>query len=131
MSTTYRLSGRQAKEMLTRGRPLRLAIPVPLDEPADPLAYCRSVLRDVGGLVRSAEPQAVAVTPSTGTDGLTGCLGVLLSPEDAASTLHVCVDVYVVEVAPDSPRGRPSLLQWPGSAHCGDKIWPRPKGGSE
>ena len=53
---TYRLSGRQAKELLSRGQCLRIAVPEPPDlrDDADLLAFARRAIPAVAADVVSA-----------------------------------------------------------------------------
>ena len=125
---TYRLSGRQAKELVARGQSLRIAIPEPPDLPddCDLLAFARESLPAVSGEIVEAERIELSVEPPTGP-GLTGVIG---SIQERPGGLSWLVPAVVVTIRPAAhQRGRVDKIQWPASAHCGAQRWP--KGGDD
>jgi len=69
VTVTYHLSNTQRKELLDRGSPLLLALPVPLDRPADLVAWARSVLEpDIAPLVAEAQRRSIWVAIFSGRD---------------------------------------------------------------
>lgn len=120
---TYRLSGRQAKEITARGQALWIAIPEPPDLPpgADLLAFARAALPDPGGEIVSAEQMELSVEPPCGP-GLAGVLGAIQSRPSGLSWL---VAAIVVQIRPARVQGEITKIQWPVSAHLGDLRWPR------
>lgn len=123
---TYRLSGRQAKELIGRGRQLRIAIPEPseLAYDADALAFARDSLPDVAAYVVEATREEVAVYPPSGS-GLAGVIG---SIQAEPQGLHWLVPAIVATLRPEHCQGRTPTIQWPASAHLGDLRWPRRAG---
>jgi hypothetical protein len=122
----YRLSSRQAKDLLLNRKPLTIALPAPIEEPEDWLAWARGAILDHGELITSAEPDMIDVAPNPHRSGLEGYLGAILTEGDPAQTLTLSVDVVVCELRP-SGRGKPAepcRLQWPGTAVRGDAVWP-------
>lgn len=128
----YRLSNRQKKELLIRDRMIVVAIPATweaceMDE--RPTVDLRDwAAARIEGIERSQIVSAllldVVVEPKRGGDGLTAILGMITDP--APGRLQIVVSVVAVTLcATARPRHAPTPLAWPGSARCGDMIWPR------
>lgn len=120
MDITYYLSNNQRKELLTRGRRLRLAIPVPLDD-CDLEEFASKVLdSELSDLVSEVEDREVRVNPCAGkTDtSLAGLLGQIV-PDDYRGTPLFSVQIAVVVVTLTPPRCRGSVpgIHWPGRVH--------------
>jgi len=128
MRVTYRLSGRQAKELVARGQQLRIAIPEPLDLPddCDLLAFARDSLPASGGEIVEAERIELSIEPGAGP-GLTGLIGAIQEQPRGFGWL---VPAVVVTIRPAKRQGRVDKIQWPASAHSGELRWPR-KGGDD
>lgn len=113
---TYLLSNRQRKELMVRGRRLDLAIPSPLHKVPDLVEWAKAVLpTDVHQYVRSAERQAIVVTPRIdGThETLTDVLGAIVVADGSPRRFTAQVIAVVVELSPDNARHSPIDLQWP------------------
>ena len=117
---TYRLSGRQAKELLGRGQVLRVAVPWPPGSEAAPLEIARTALPDVAAYVVAADECELCVTPPGGP-GLTGYLGRI---QDQPYGLCWLLPAVVATLRTPSARGKPGPIQWAGTAYCSDKRWP-------
>lgn len=122
----YRLSQRQAKDLLLNRKPLLIALPAPIEEPEDWLAWARGAILDHGYLIVSAEPEMINVAPNPHRSGLEGYLGAIITDADPAMTLTLGVDAVICQML---PPGKDSLadacrLQWPGVAVRGDSVWP-------
>lgn len=125
---TYRLSGRQAKEITARGQVLWIAIPEPHDLPrgTDLLEFARASLPDPGGAIVAAEQMELTVEPPSGP-GLAGVLG---SIQARPSGVHLIVAAIVVEIRPARVQGESRNIQWPMFAFdAHGRRWP--KGESE
>ena len=123
----YRLSQRQAKDLLLNRRPLTIALPAPIDEPQDWLAWARGAILDHGELITSAVPEVISVAPNPHRSGLEGYLGAILTDADPAQTLTIGVDAVVCELWPGGFAklgGEMVRMQWPGVAVRGDAVWP-------
>lgn len=121
---TYRLSGRQAKELLTRGQQLRIAIPEPpgLAYDSDLLEFARASLPDVATYITEAVCEDLLVEPPSGP-GLTGVLGSIQAEPTGMCWL---VPAVVATLRPVHCRGRTANIQWPASAHDEHgRRWPR------
>lgn len=116
MSSLTKLSNAQRKELLVRGRPLRIALPAPDAEDYDPRAFALRALPEIepGWTVR-AEERTLPVDPRVRSAGVSQWLGTPLAEQDCATRWHVLVVCVVVELqAVASPRQPPGLVQWPG-----------------
>jgi hypothetical protein len=118
---TYRLSNRQRKELLVRGRPLAIALPLSSTEPvAGPLALARSLLPEIDGAagerIIAAEVVLIRVSPGDGRagSGLTARLGQI---SDDPARWCVTHEVLVADIVPRRPRGEPLPMQWPAAVH--------------
>lgn len=122
----YRLSSRQAKDLLLNRKPLTIALPAPIEEPDDWLAWARGAILDHGELVTSAVPEVISVAPNPHRSGLEGYLGAIITDDDPAMTLTMGVDAVVCELRPAGRGkiGETVRLQWPGTAVRGDAVWP-------
>lgn len=119
--TTYQLSSRQRRE-LSNGKVIRIALPNPEDEPAEPEAWARSILdMPAGTIVRSCEQHNVPVSPLHRGGGLSQLFGELCDTSGRVEYyLVLFVEVIIVELAAgDAPRGR-LRTQWPGSVRLPD-----------
>ncbi|HVC93587.1 MAG TPA: hypothetical protein VND64_07850 [Pirellulales bacterium] len=131
MNVTYRLSGRQRKELLARGTSLFVAIPAPADRDYDPLAFARAALPEVRELVVSAEEREISVQPlDRGDAGLASILGGIVQGDRGHDwTVQVAVVIATVR----TPGGRPrhqQKWQWPGGAvEFGGRQYGAQKGG--
>lgn len=127
MTAIYHLSGRQAKELHSRGSELRLAIPRPLDSNDDdcPREFARRSLPGVEPeRIVAAEWSAVPVGPPSG-DGLSAVLGVILDAETAKHEWHWVVDVCEVTLAPRIVRHVATRIKWPGKCEFAGWSWPK------
>lgn len=114
----YRLSNRQRKDLLLRGRPLAIALPI-AEEVRDTLAVARRLLPeidgDIGALISHIDLATICVAPISGRDGegLTALLGRIVDEPRH----HWCIthEVLIVEISPRRPRGTMLPLQWPGA----------------
>ena len=126
MRIAYYLSARQAKELLTRGCELRIAIPEPplTEDDDDPLEFARISLPSVEPHhVVAAEWDTIWVGIGSGP-GLTGLLGAILD-SSRLDTLVRCVAVCVATLrTPHCRRSGAAPIQWPGSARLGEQRWP-------
>lgn len=121
----YRLSNGQRKELLVRGRQLRIALPVPPVEPPIPLAWARSVLTaDIASLAIEARVGWLWVQMLRPREpkGLGGHLGVIV--DDPLGTLCQCVRVVLVTLRPDHCRHTKHAIQWPGSVVFLGAVYP-------
>ena len=123
---TYHLSNTQRKELLDRGSPLLLALPVPLDRPADLVAWARSVLElDVAPLVAEAQRRSIWVAIFSGRDRetLTGQFGRILH-DNPQGTFTLRVEVIAATIKPDKPRNPTRPLSWPAWVQFGEDQYP-------
>lgn len=116
MKITYHLSSGQRKELLVRGRPITLLLPVPPIEIDDPVDWARSVLpADLRPLVRSAAEEEVLVSPHSmrarRAENLTELLGAIVG--ESVRAWLVTMIVVRVELSPAEPRGKALPAQWP------------------
>lgn len=122
---TYHLSNAQRKELLVRGTPLAIALPTPIDDPPDWLAWARAALGDEGQYVsRRPEIISMAVGPRKSDAGLTSVIGGFVD----ALTEPFCwlVEVAIVELdPPTAPRHKRAKVQWPGSVQTKYGRWPK------
>ena len=113
------LSNRQRKELLVRGREIRIAIPAPPDSqswtPGEALKFARAVLVGLeSATVTSARRGEIRVVPGGGDEGgLTSLLGAM-RPIDA-DEWTIGVTVIDATLSPQSARGTQMPLQWPHS----------------
>jgi hypothetical protein len=117
MPTIYYLSSRQAKELLIRGRPLRIAVPAPPGPTPDPLDWARSVLDpQLRPMARDARRMIVRAVPYLGGEmcGITEIIGRFAA--DHERDWSVGVEVVALTLAPTRPREAMARTQWPG--HC-------------
>lgn len=113
----YNLSNSQRKELLIRHQPLEIAVPAPVQDPPDWLAWARWSLCDDGQYVQSADPDVVLVEYMPGGGGLTSILGRILPDGQESQCLHWWVEIVRIRLdPPGKPRHRRSALQWPVSA---------------
>lgn len=120
----YHLSNAQRKELLVRAVPLAIAIPAPMDDPDDWLAWAQESLGDEGQYVhRIPEVCTLPVGPLKSDAGLTSVIGGFVSP---AEGFYWRVEVAIVELDPPcTPRGKRVRVQWPGSVQDNFGRWPR------
>jgi len=120
MKVSYSLSNHQLKELLTRGRPLLLALPLPPNEVTDPADWARSVLPlELRGYVVSAEEQEVRAAPKVCPQGsgpggeyrLADVLGDIARAE----RWTVGIACIVARLEHGQPRGSPIGPQWPAN----------------
>lgn len=124
---SYRLSNRQAKELLVRGQQLVIYLPCPaVPDPGDARDFARSSLDVEQHLVDDADWVDVAVQPGAGGEGLDGLLGQILTDEQAATRWHVTLVVCAATLIPPRCRGSIDRPQWPGSVIYGEYRFPRP-----
>ena len=140
----YYLSTSQIKQLTASGREFRIALPTPLEEPADLFTWARDAIEQYGGLIESVELVTVSVVFKAGKDGLEGCLGQICSEVDPAdgsiidtfgaeAMLSLRCEVLLCSLVPENPRHGPAMgnegykIQWPGKALRGDQRWPLPK----
>lgn len=115
MPTIYYLSGRQAKELLIRGRRLNIALPTPPMPQTDWIAWARSVLDpEIRSYVVAAIRDEVRVRP-TGDGGLAEWIGQIDLDADARYWTFA-VAIIRVSLSPPHPRGETPKIQWPH--HC-------------
>lgn len=110
---TYHLSRAQAKQLIERGGQLMVALPLPLDDPPDLLAWARERLPDFARYVRSVGPSEVACCRSNQPDpSVEGLIGTICTDWSNDWPRWV-VAVAVCHLAGDRPRHMPSRIQWP------------------
>lgn len=114
---TYTLSNRQRKELLVRGRPLQIAIPLGPDD-VDPIGWARASLPEDEEWIESAECAEI-IACASGTSGLNGMLGEI--QDDYATALRkrlppMCISVVIATLVPPSIRNGTMQIQWPGRA---------------
>lgn len=125
---TYRLSGRQVKEIGARGQRLRIAIPEPPDLPddVDLIEFARAALPGAPGEIVEAERTELTVEAAPGTPGLAGVLGAI---QERPRGLSWLVPAIVATIRPAFDQRRQQMdqrIQWPASAHDEDgRRWPR------
>lgn len=113
MSTKFRLSSAQLKE-LQRGNRVKIALPIPPEEPPDLLAWARASLPEVDPRrIRRATIAQITVAPGGATDGLQGRLGVILHEHMTRDLLTLQVLVCVVDIAQTSDPKSTYPLRWP------------------
>ena len=106
------LSARQAKELVDRATPIRLAIPMPPDEPRDLVAWARERIPDHARYVRRAEAYEVFCAPNRADGNLAGVIGQIEEWRD--DQLRWIVPVVLVHLDPERPRHPPTKIAWPG-----------------
>lgn len=123
----YVLSNRQRSQLLVRHTGLAIAIPLPLNDPVDWLAWARDCLGDAGQWIVSVDTQDCCVVYS-GADGLNGVIGEIV-PSPPAGDLYWMVGVAVVLLdPPGQSRHARERLQWPAAAITPNGRWPREAG---
>lgn len=108
-----------------RGTPLAIALPVPMHDPPDWLAWAKEALGDEGRYVtRKPEVMSLAVGPLKSDAGLHSVIGGFVDAKTEA--FYWLVEVAVVELdPPTSMRHKRSKVQWPGSVQTEYGRWPR------
>lgn len=116
LTVEYRLSRRQAKEFVTRGRQLLLALPLPAFDPGDLLRFARRALPSIDpARITSAEERELACDPTSASPGgVTGFLGPILAPGLKYKLWHVCIPCCVVTLTPERGHSSAGKIQWPG-----------------
>lgn len=124
MKISYDLSSRQRKELIERGRNLRIALPLPeqWQDRDDPLAYARSVLRGIDrAWVRSADIIELPVVAPLGHAGggppssLAGLWGSIAGDGECETKFVFLVIAIEARISSsDSPR-REGHVQWPAA----------------
>ena len=123
MSMTYHLSNRQRKELTQRAAELLIALPLPVEETGDLLAWARSVLANVDAQdVAAAEEGEIVVRPAVERTipGLAGVLGSIVPERETtrSDVWQYAMPVVLVTLRPagKSRRHRYSHPQWPGGS---------------
>ena len=108
-----------------RGTPLAIALPVPMEDPPDWLAWAKQSLGDEGRYVtRKPEVMTLAVAPNGSDAGLTSVIGGLVDASTEA--FYWLVEVAVVKLdPPTAARHKRSKVQWPGSVQTKYGRWPK------
>ncbi len=116
---TYGLSRNQQKELVDRGRPLRLLLPDDGTIPEDSLwSHVEAVLDVPAAWIQSVRPVSAIVRPYWGArpqgPGVTPILGTIVHGDPPAD--GICISVGALEVVLASGRARhsPTRWQWPG-----------------
>ena len=124
----YRLSSTQQKELLLGARPLNIAIPAPIAEPANLLQWARFafVTNDVGKYIVGVHRQTITVMPGTSDHSLAGVLGrIVQKPDECECPLMWRIEVVICRFHPPTPaRLVESSIQWPKQAIHDGKRWP-------
>lgn len=114
----FALSGRQQKELIERGRKLRIALPLPDDWRDDePIDFARATLAGIDrSWIRSAELVEVAVMFPVGGEGLAGSLGDIIHMGDRSRgftrpTYRILA--VVADIAVAVPARHAGRTQWP------------------
>lgn len=124
MKISYDLSSRQRKELIERGRSLRIALPLPeqWDDSDDPAVYARSVLRGIDrDWVRSAEVVELPVIAPLGHAGggppssVAGLWGDVAGDIDRDITFVFLVLAIEVMVSSRTQPRREGHVQWPAA----------------
>ena len=119
----FRLSNRQSKELLVRGQQLYIALPVPLDESLDAMAYARAMLPEVEEHISDArfETLEVAIQLTRSPVSIADKLGAF---GDVNGVRHT-IDVVIATLTPPRCRGDRNVLEWPGRYVSDDgAVWP-------
>jgi len=121
----FRLSNAQRKDLLIRGTPLAVALPVPVTDPDDWFEWARKSLCEEGIYVAGVDVQTITVAPPSGA-GLTGIIGRIVHDDAAnADVLTWGVEVLVCDLDPPTkPRQPRKRLQWPQYAESIAGKWP-------
>lgn len=126
MTPAYHLSNRQRKELMVRGAELRIAIPAPMDQDYDELAFARAALavQDIrDDWIVAAEEETLAISPTGSGEGLDELLGGFTDDPAIYSVPTVCV-VATLCIS-DRPRHRDEKIQWPAAVVCGGWRFPK------
>jgi hypothetical protein len=124
MKTLFSLSGRQQKELVDRGRPLRVAIPAPDIADYDPAGYFTSAVAGVpNDWIVSAEEITLPIRPTrkpqSGT--LKELIGDVIHAHESPAPFPLLVVCVVAELqATRVGRQAVALTQWAG----GPIAWP-------
>ncbi len=121
MKLVFELSNRQTKEVIERGRCLRIALPLPddWDPESDPLTFARAVIGRLDrSWVRSAQvvelPVVTPLVPSG--EGLTRIMGQIAHQgTDRLTTLIHRVICVVAEIAASESARPDARIQWPAA----------------
>jgi len=122
MSIKYHLSNRQRKEIFVRGAELTIALPLPIEDCDDVLAWARSVLGDVDSqdIAEAREDEVVVRATVRAESGLPKLLGKIVRDEErrAPGEWHYAAAVILVTVrhAGREPRRTYTHPQWPGGS---------------
>ena len=120
MNPTYRLSNRQQKELLVRGKILKIAIPY--DEIDDCLDFAIDSLPEHADYVMEAEIIEMRVWPSGETNGLIGLLGEIPKDNQPNKSSAITCKMLVV-IATLEPARKPTgtmRIQWPAKVFFAD-----------
>jgi hypothetical protein len=119
---TYILSNRLRKELLVRGCPIQVAIPLGIDLDVDPLAFAEAALPEESEWITQAEAGDVYVFHSPSTN-LTKLLGQICEYDWAVQYGHLPISVNVVLATLTPPRPRNAMIGpvWPGKAFIDGK----------
>lgn len=119
MTLTYRLSDKQAKELLVRGQVIEIALPC-TDPDCDPIEFARAALPDHAQLITDADFAEITVWRTSGAaDGFGGLMGHICSEKSSPSSRAIEYTVIAVVATlryVGQPRGR-LRLAWPGKAY--------------
>ena len=121
----YQLSNKHAKELRVRGRLIRVALPIDVDEdPPDWIAWAEQrLLMQSGERITSAEPRSLWVCrcrDGLALQGLERVLGQILDTRHGCSDgcLPVSIEVIIVSLSPERQRDKPLMaIRWPGKAY--------------
>ena len=122
----YQLSNKHAKELRVRGRRIRVALPIDVDEdPPDWIAWAEQrLILQSGERITSAEPMAVWTARSVGNPtGMEMMFGSIIdSPGECGDErLPLSVEIVAVTISPEKVRSNPHVgLKWPGKAYRGE-----------
>lgn len=123
----YHLSNGQKKELLIRGRRLRIALPVPPHEVDDPLDWVRSVLDETIAerVTHAVEDEVWCLAPSVtnrSDSTLSAHWGQIVSEPDRKLCLRVVA--VVVTLTPRNCRGTRPGISWPSHLTFLGEVYP-------
>jgi len=122
MSIKYHLSNRQRKEIYVRGAELTIALPLPVEDHEDLLAWARSVLGDVDpeDVAEAREDEVIVHATLRGENGLPKLIGKIVRNADdrLPGQWHYAAAVILVTIrhAGHEIRHAPDYPQWPGGS---------------
>lgn len=117
MAYTYTLSNRLRKELLVRGCPVQVAIPLGLDLDVDPMAFAQEALPEESEWITEAEAGDVYVFHNP-SGGLVTLLGQICEYDWAVQygLLPMSVNVVLATLTPPRPRNAIIGPVWPAKA---------------